>query len=1199
MSNDPRFGSRSRARRTWSAAVLLMLVLVGCAGAPDPRADAWASWATNADTSACRAAVAASWELEESAQLSTIPSAFERCTKGDPGLALAAMRLAQLLDEHRWLAAEFAEWPRGEAALPPVAALFVAQVQDLVRQVVRPPDMTVAPDRSVFGTPQRWRLALRLVPYRFLSWAADASATWDRADAQLQQTPQARELPVFAWPDSTGTVQVSGRGIAVSETWLHLDEPIEAVVSVTAPAGFELRIGERTLIEKRADEVWAPTVQARRVSLSAGAHRVRVRSVAPASFSVRFTVDDGPWPGTFADGDGGGRLGRARPAGEIVVGAALVPNHEELRVEERALLGLATADLALLASIEGSTIPPMLGSAVAYARLDVPDALAEAWALDVLEAPTEEALPGVDALRAALLLGDGRLEEAQPVVARALAAAPNSPEVLQVAAYWAEQAGDDPLERRHREALAEVAPHDCVNASAVVAMLLRRGEVFRVDEWPEAWVTCEPVLDALVEQAAKIHRNPRLYLDGRQLVAASYPASQDKARMWLAAARAYGTAEDVVAAEQHRIFAGTTELQRLTTDVDHSYAVGDGNALGLAEQLLQDAAADLDIRDALAVGFLAPLFDAVRHDGLAAVRAYLAAPVDARGDVVFVLDAATAQFFEDGSSVQIVHQIVELRTRDALDTFGEVAVGGDELLLRLRTIKRDGRILVPEDISGEGAVSMPGLEIGDFIEVEFAVSVTSLRDDQPVSVTDRFYLQSDSATVRRTVARFLYPATWEDDVTLDIRHLNGAHHRDRNGDLITETFEAFDVEAAMADPVSLTAAEWRPSVSWAVGEPGTTIRGYFEDAIHRLAPLPEHQADEVRAQFGAFADPREQVAAVFRVAVDDTVDSGGYFSTPAAHAWSSGEGERLILLVGMLEALGYDPEVVFVRPHAADPLGDVRRSIREFELSAVRVPIGGGNVWLQPDYAHQPFDFLPLDAQGQSALVVYGRTPGRVIETPRWPLDDQMSRIEIDITASERGDAQVVVVEHVPRRLAANIRSYIETEDDQQNMARELEAAMSGSFPGVSNLSLELDGLDDPDAPLRMAYAFSSQGLLRTDADGLVWQGRIMERPFAGWYAASPTREDPLLVSIPLYEDLTIRWHAPDGMRWLAEGEEVFVAADATQFSRTMRPAGTELWMHRRTELPLQRVSALDYPGFAAVLHAMEDSAEQRVRLVR
>ena len=1199
MSHDPGHGSRSRVRRAWSVVVPVLLVLVGCGGAPGRPADAWASWATNAAASACRAAVAASWELEEQAELSTLPGAFEPCTRDDPGLVLAAMRLAQVLDEHRWLAAEFAEWPRGEAALPPVTAHFVAQVRDLVQEVVRSREVTVAPDRSVFGTPQRWRVAQHLAPYRVLSWTADASETWDRADAQLRETPEARELPVFVWPDPMGTVQVPGSGIAVSETWLHLDEPVEALVSVAAPAGFELRIGERTLIEKGADEVWAPTVHARRIRLSAGAHRVRVRSVAPASFSVRFTLDDGRWPGTFSDNDRGERRGRARPAGDVVAGAALLPNHEELRLEERALLGLATTDLALLASIADATIPPMLGSAVAYARLDVPDALAEAWALDVLEAPAAGTLPGVAALRAALLLRDGRLEEAQPVVERALAAAPNSPEVLQVAAYWAELAGDAALERRHRQALAAVAPYDCVNASAVVAMLTRRGEAFLVTEWPAPWSACESVLDALVEQVLAAQRNPRLYLDGRRLVAALYPASRDKAQMWLAAARAYGTAEDVAAAEQHRIFAGTTELERLTTDLDHRLAINDRSMSDLAERLLQDAASNLDIRDALAVGFRAPLFDAVRHDGLAAVREYLDSPVEARGDAVFVLDAATTRFYEDGSSVQLVHQIVELRTRDALDSFGEVAVGGDELLLRLRTIKRDGRILVPEDISGEGAVSMPGLEIGDFIEVEFAVSATSLRDDQPVSVTDRFYLQSDSATLRRTVVRYVYPAIWEDDVALDIRHLNGTHRRDRNGDLIIETFEAFDVEAAMSDPVSLTAAEWRPSVSWAVGEPGTTLRRYFEDFIRRLAPLPVHQVEEVRAQFGAFADPREQVAAVFREVVDGTVDSGGYFSTPAAHAWSSGEGERLILLVGMLEALGYDPEVVFVRPHAADPLGDVRRSIREFELSAVRVPIGGGNVWLQPDYAHQPFDFLPLDAQGQSALVVYGRTPGRVIETPRWPLDDQMSRIEIDITASERGDAQVVVVEHVPRRLAANIRSYIETEDDQQNMARELEAAMSGSFPGVSNLSLELDGLDDPDAPLRMAYAFSSQGLLRTDADGLVWQGRIMERPFAGWYAASPTREDPLLVSIPLYEDLTIRWHAPDGMRWLAEGEEVFVAADATQFSRTMRPAGTELWMHRRTELPLQRVSALDYPGFAAVLHAMEDSAEQRVRLVR
>ena len=112
--------------------------------------------------------------------------------------------------------------------------------------------------------------------------------------------------------------------------------------------------------------------------------------------------------------------------------------------------------------------------------------------------------------------------------------------------------------------------------------------------------------------------------------------------------------------------------------------------------------------------------EALRVDGLPIVAAYRATKHDNEGvSEVLVLDRSVTRVYPDGSQRHIIHTITELRSKEAIDRYGEMEIREGTRTLTLHSIKADGRVFEPESIPEKDGLSLRGLQIGDFVEYEF------------------------------------------------------------------------------------------------------------------------------------------------------------------------------------------------------------------------------------------------------------------------------------------------------------------------------------------------------------------------------------------------------------------------------------------------------------------------------------------------
>ncbi len=113
-----------------------------------------------------------------------------------------------------------------------------------------------------------------------------------------------------------------------------------------------------------------------------------------------------------------------------------------------------------------------------------------------------------------------------------------------------------------------------------------------------------------------------------------------------------------------------------------------------------------------------------RIDGRKVIAEFEAQKPEMPGTAARVLDYSAIWIHADGSARMLEHEILYIQSREGIQEQAEQRPRG--LLLKIRTLKRDGRVLEPEIVPNKETITMPHLEIGDYIETE---TITTLRGD--------------------------------------------------------------------------------------------------------------------------------------------------------------------------------------------------------------------------------------------------------------------------------------------------------------------------------------------------------------------------------------------------------------------------------------------------------------------------------------
>ncbi len=144
------------------------------------------------------------------------------------------------------------------------------------------------------------------------------------------------------------------------------------------------------------------------------------------------------------------------------------------------------------------------------------------------------------------------------------------------------------------------------------------------------------------------------------------------------------------------------------------------------------------------------------------------------------------------------HEIVRVQSEEGIKRFTEMDMGGHTP--HLRVIKKDGRVLEPEEVEGKPTATMPHLEIGDYVEQERIISRWGEGETAEYEGPAWFFREEDVAYARSEFM-VIAPA----DKQLQLRKVNGVPEPTtvRRGMQIIHHFRADDVRPPRPSRVGL------------------------------------------------------------------------------------------------------------------------------------------------------------------------------------------------------------------------------------------------------------------------------------------------------------------------------------------------------------------------------------------------------------
>lgn len=576
-----------------------------------------------------------------------------------------------------------------------------------------------------------------------------------------------------------------------------------------------------------------------------------------------------------------------------------------------------------------------------------------------------------------------------------------------------------------------------------------------------------------------------------------------------------------------------------------------------------------------------------RVDGLDILRSYQALPSAYEGvSEVLVLDRSVARVYPNGAQRHIVHLLVHLLNKDALDRYGEVDVPDRARLLTLRSIKPDGRILEPEVVSGKDGVELRHLEVGDFVDYEFIVEQPPTPElGDAVDVT-AFRFQSLDIPYHRSELFVVFPTQMPMRVDRRANPPDAAVRTfvDDGEDLTEWHFRAdrvprLGVEAGhgpLLDEVPNVRIYTTPDLKAWLGRIAATLRPAQRSnpALRRLA----------RTLVRGHVEPRAKLAALWRWVVESIEDTGD-LSTPATVTLAGRRGNRMMLLHALALSVGIPTELWLMRDaHGPAPLSDGNPMFESFDTPVLVANDGTQTPWvamtaskvmpigyLPPGYARTEALRIPLDETHDRPV------RARMPDVPRGLADRRSWTLSMELDAEGRAKVDGQIVMHGMEAISWRQALRDIDRDRVEELFQTTELAwLRGSTLG----KLEITHEDELDQPLTFRFTADAEGVALRQGDALVMRSVSLPINIAARYAGLTERKTSLVIPYAPDQDAEIRITLR-GAR-LDEGPAPLeLNSNWGSFVREVETKDTEILVRVHAHLQPGTVPADAYPALA------------------
>jgi hypothetical protein len=885
------------------------------------------------------------------------------------------------------------------------------------------------------------------------------------------------------------------------------------------------------------------------VVVSAGRHRVLARLLTPAA-SVRLLNPDGTAADVPSDGDARAPYS-ARPA--------------RVLDDPNPIDAIVRAAAAGDASLAGSPVDVALSAYAAHAEQmdDVASALIEplvepenaaavalqaasVFASDDPALPEDAREPRARALRARSLARDGGLWRARLLTTldvaeqhgltdaveplRKLADDVRSePEVLEQLAQLYGKLGWRGERTRALTDLSQRFPDDVGALHEYLAALEEDGPAAEADRVAARIRKLDPDAEVDFERALARRDYKAAVAELERLKKRRPDRKEIAARIADVLARAgdnrAAAAEIERALEKHPLDA--TARFRLA---DRAYAHGDPGALrGALAAALQAGAGTGELRAAIDLLEGATDLEPYRQDGRAVIREFEAwerAGHHMEGTAARVLDYAATWVHGDGSSEMLEHEIQRIQSQEAIHSESEMQPPSG-LVLHLRVIKPDGRVLEPEPVPGKPTLTLPHLEVGDYVEMEhIAPEAGDGAKGRQYHSPHWFFREADKGYWR---SEFVIVTPADRELEIETRGRVPPPVTRKLGNFIERRWRVDQSPPAEVEPDSPPITEFLPSVrvGWGVSLDATLAR--LVDLAEDLTPLdPRLRArafDLVRGVPAGAID--ERARRVYRWVVEHVQDGK---ETDGRRVVTGASGSRQAAFRYMLRLLGIPTELALVKNRLATPPLGKMSEVEEYDALVMRVRTDKGIRWMLVRDKFAPYGYIPAELREQPAILLAPNMPRDVVHAPgavdgvlyegRADVrDDGSASLDLTVTCSgNRGIAWRNALDQVPQ---AKLYDFVERE------------MIAPSFAGGHVREMKVDGAEALDQPLVMHLRVEAPELAK-----MVHSGLSVHPPFApglAQLATLPARHTPLLRRASWRAEVRVHVVLPDAMRMPSE----------------------------------------------------------------
>ncbi|HEX8822568.1 MAG TPA: DUF3857 domain-containing protein [Archangium sp.] len=1089
----------------------------------------------------------------------------------------------------------------GEAAqlLRAVHVAILGMREDRAAQARVLKDMGAADTATLLGPFSPWHLLAfddTTPPEKDGSLAGPFTGPFGQLVPRTLRAPDSR-LDVAGEP-ATGDIYLLAVDAEVPEDGIYVARSVSA-------SSHKVMLDGSPLMERRAFTRAAPTVATRPVRLAAGRHRLFIKLLkdqraANVSFAlaradgrpsgIRYTPASGPAPASWGSAPKEAEAELVYPGAEDLA-ATLAKEAGPLLADFLAVRDGMGRDpdgaWRLMTRLQkGAQSPAILSLRAELAAQDrsIPSKVARGRATRDIETALSKD-PGDVAtllLRAELALNDGQSTSALETVkkARAVVTPAGWPvHVLEARAALALEVESQAEESA--EAALQAQPGLCEAQGLRYGLARRRDAVARTDELVASLAGCPGALSRAAEHArmrGDLERAAALYQEQLARNPGDVNTGLSLANAYVAR-RGFDEATSMLRALSALWPRNTQVLAKLA---DVRELAGDAaGALALREQALAIDGSNLSMRRALVRAKTGQeVLQAYAIDGRQAIKDYTANPGPEESAAVYVLDAAAVQVFPDGSVINRIHSIQKALEQSGVQEIAEVNLPSGAQVLALRTIKADGTVLEPESIEGKDTVSLPGVQVGDYVEVEYLQAESSRGPAQPGFTASEFYFRIADMPDHRATYTVVAPRGM--GMKVDAHGLQVPAPVVK-GDEEVFTYEVRKVPPFIPEPDSPPSArEYLPFVVVGAGTTGNDrlVAAYADAFLDKGALNWEVEAFAREAAEGKRG--LEAVQALYGAVMKRFSGRDAGLTQSAASSVAQDRGSRLWLLKAGLEALGIPARVAAVRTFSVDPAEYLFPEESLLAYLAVRAEVPGEEpVWLDTTTRFAPFGELPESAMGQRDAYLLPE-PGRALEKVKTPpLTQQLGKqvqlaLEVDGKGVLTGKGEEVYSGFEAAQLAEALEAI-----SGERRRQALQGAVGRYFSGAELTDLKLERTEAVGAPLTVRYTFKAPSFARVDGNKLVLPPITMPAMLGRQYVQLSTRTTPLYLEDTEASRTQVTLTMPQGYRLADAQAQLKSESPFGRLQRTEKQEGRTLTIDESLRVERGRIPVKKYEDFA------------------